>query len=46
MIPANNGAPLASAIPKQSGSATRNTTKPDWKSDFKFSFKFFISMYK
>jgi hypothetical protein len=36
MIPANNpdtnGAPEASAIPRQSGSATKNTTRPDFTS--------------
>ena len=28
MTPENSGAPEASAIPRQSGSATRNTTSP------------------
>ena len=29
MIPANGGAPLATDIPRQSGSATKKTTIPD-----------------
>ena len=33
IIPENKGAPLASAIPKHSGSATKKTTKPEAKSD-------------
>ncbi len=33
MIPENNGAPDASAIPRQSGNATRNTTMPAGMSD-------------
>jgi hypothetical protein len=32
MIPENNGAPEAKAIPKQRGKATRKTTSPDNKS--------------
>jgi hypothetical protein len=31
IIPENNGAPEASAIPKQRGIATKNTTKPEDK---------------
>ena len=33
IIPENNGAPDAIAIPKHKGSAIRNTTKPDELSD-------------
>ena len=36
IIPENKGAPDASAIPKQSGSATKKTTKPAGKSFFKY----------
>jgi hypothetical protein len=36
IIPENNGAPEAKAIPKQSGNATKNTTKPAGKSFFKY----------
>jgi hypothetical protein len=32
MIPANGGAPLATAIPRQRGKATKNTTMPGSKS--------------
>ena len=31
IIPDNGGAPEANAIPKHSGNATKNTTKPDAK---------------
>ena len=37
IIPENNGAPLANAIPKHNGSATKNTTKPEAKSDLRFA---------
>ncbi len=37
MIPENNGAPEAIAIPKHKGSATRKTTKPDAKSDLRLA---------
>ena len=37
IIPENNGAPLASAIPKHSGRATKKTTKPDAKSDLRLA---------
>ena len=42
--PENNGAPLASAIPKQRGSATKKTTILAGMSLFKFDnkFEFFI----
>ena len=33
IIPENNGAPEAIAMPKHNGSATKKTTKPDAKSD-------------
>jgi hypothetical protein len=33
MIPEISGAPDAKATPKQSGKATKKTTKPDEKSD-------------
>src|SRR5690606_38123697 len=36
MIPENKGAPLAKAIPKHKGKATKKTTSPDLKSDFKY----------
>ena len=42
IIPENNGAPLASAIPRQSGNATRKTTKPDEKSDLRFAKRVFF----
>ena len=44
--PENSGAPLAKAIPKQSGSATKNTTILAGMSLFKFENKveFFISI--
>ena len=35
IIPENKGAPEAKAIPKQRGSATKKTTKPDAKSVLK-----------
>lgn len=34
IIPDNGGAPDASAIPKQRGSATKNTTSPEGKFSF------------
>ncbi len=34
MIPDNGGAPDANAIPKQRGSATKNTTSPEGKFSF------------
>ena len=34
IIPADKGAPEANAIPRQSGSATKNTDKPAGKSCF------------
>jgi hypothetical protein len=37
IIPDINGAPDAIAIPKHSGSATKNTTKPDAKSDLRLA---------
>ena len=36
MIPENNGAPDASAMPKHSGKATKKTTRPAGKSSFKY----------
>ena len=36
IIPDNKGTPQASEIPKQRGSATRNTTTPAFKSDWVF----------
>src|SRR5690606_14250215 len=36
ITPENNGAPLANAIPKHSGKATKNTTSEAGKSFFKF----------
>jgi hypothetical protein len=43
--PENNGAPLARAIPKQSGKATKKTTILAGKSAFKFlkRFELFIN---
>ena len=38
--PEENGAPEARAIPKQSGRATRKTTKPAGRSYFMFAIKF------
>jgi hypothetical protein len=35
IIPENKGAPLASAMPKHKGSATKKTTKPEAKSDLR-----------
>jgi hypothetical protein len=32
IIPENNGAPEASAIPRHNGNATRNTTNPEGRS--------------
>ena len=37
IIPENKGAPLANAIPRHSGNATKKTTKPDAKSDLRFA---------
>ena len=37
MIPENKGAPLASAIPKHNGKATKKTTKPAAKSDLRLA---------
>src|SRR5215203_7124074 len=42
IIPPNGGAPLATAIPKQRGKATRNTTIPDKRSDFRYFVVSFI----
>src|SRR5690606_23329984 len=43
IIPENKGAPLANAIPKHKGRATKKTTSPDLKSVFKyFKLKVFI----
>ena len=36
IIPENKGAPLAKAIPRHNGKATRKTTKPEAKSDLRF----------
>jgi hypothetical protein len=36
MIPENKGAPEASAMPRQSGKATKNTTRPAGKSSLKY----------
>ena len=46
--PENKGAPLASAIPKHKGSATKKTTILAGKSAFKFlnGFKVFINVRK
>ena len=45
IIPENKGAPLARAIPKHNGSATRKTTNPDFTSDLKyFVEKFFMAI--
>jgi hypothetical protein len=41
MIPENNGAPEAIAMPRHNGSATRKTTKPEAKSDLRLA-KMFI----
>jgi hypothetical protein len=43
IMPANSGAPLARAIPRHSGSATKKTTRPDNKSVFKYVSLDFIS---
>jgi hypothetical protein len=40
IIPENRGAPEASAIPRQSGSATKNTIIPAGRSCFKISENF------
>src|SRR5690606_24547937 len=40
IIPENNGAPEAIAIPKHNGSATKNTTNPDGKSYFRLAKRF------
>ena len=40
IIPENKGAPLASAIPKQSGKATKKTTNPDAKSELRLEKRF------
>lgn len=40
MIPENNGAPEAIAIPKHNGRATKNTTNPEGKSYFRLAKKF------
>lgn len=37
IIPEKSGAPLANAIPKHKGNATKKTTKPDAKSDFRLA---------
>jgi hypothetical protein len=37
IIPENNGAPEAKAIPKHNGNATKKTTKPEAKSDLRFA---------
>ncbi|MCY1455075.1 hypothetical protein D9M71_721850 [compost metagenome] len=37
MIPENNGAPEAIAIPKHNGRATKKTTKPEAKSDLRLA---------
>ena len=42
MIPENSGAPEASAMPKQSGTATRKTTRPAGASFFKLENKLFF----
>lgn len=44
IIPENNGAPEAIAIPKHKGSATKKTTKPEAKSDLRLAkrFEFFV----
>ncbi len=47
ITPEISGAPEAKATPKQSGKATKNTTKPDGKSDLiylKFNNDFIISL--
>jgi hypothetical protein len=36
MMPENKGAPEANAMPRQSGKATKNTTRPAGKSSFKY----------
>src|SRR5687767_10462502 len=36
IIPENNGAPEANAIPKQRGNATRKTTNPEGRSFFRY----------
>src|SRR6188508_3319029 len=46
IIPAKGGAPLATAIPKQRGKATKNTTIPDSRSDFKYFVVSFILLAK
>ena len=38
IMPENNGAPEARAIPRQSGRATRNTEMPDFQSFLKNDF--------
>lgn len=45
--PEKSGAPLARAIPKHKGSATKNTTILEGRSDFKFlnGFELFIIIY-
>jgi hypothetical protein len=41
IIPLKKGAPEASAIPRQSGKATKNTTSPEGKSLLRFAKKVF-----
>ena len=36
IMPANNGAPEAKAIPKHKGKATKKTTKPAGKSSLRY----------
>lgn len=43
IIPENNGAPEAIAIPRHKGSAIKNTTKPEEKSNFRWAKILFLS---
>ena len=43
--PLKKGAPDASEIPRQSGNATRKTTRPEGKSDFKYFVFSFIFVF-
>jgi hypothetical protein len=46
MIPLNGVAPLAMAMPKHKGRATKKTTRPDGKSDFKCLAVIILDLYK
>jgi hypothetical protein len=44
IIPANSGAPLANAIPKHKGNATKDTTMPDSTSVLKKEVNFIMNI--